>query len=73
MAINTHMGEYPIYAFTVTGPSGTKGILVAAPPGEFLNDTDMDDLMADFKTMLLARSDVTSAPATKYDESHMNF
>ena len=73
MPINTHTSDYPIYSFSVIGPNGNKSILVCAPPGEFLNDADMDALMVDFKNLLLARDDVDTAPATKYDESHTNF
>ncbi|MGW0575108.1 hypothetical protein ACWD25_03880 [Streptomyces sp. NPDC002920] len=73
MAINTHLTEYPIYAFNVSGPVGNKQIIVSVPYGDFLNDADMDQLMADFKAMLLARDDVDAAPGVKYDETHQGF
>ncbi|WP_030344751.1 hypothetical protein [Streptomyces sp. NRRL S-1022] len=72
MAINLHTGEYPIYSFNLSGPFGNKMLMISAPPGDFMNDADMDALMIDFKQRLLVRDDVDSAPLVKYDESHQN-
>jgi hypothetical protein len=73
MAINTHLTEYPIYSFNISGPAGSKQIIISAPLGDFLNEEDMDQLMADFKATLLAREDVDTAPAVKYRETSQGF
>ncbi|MCX4704368.1 hypothetical protein [Streptomyces sp. NBC_01373] len=73
MPINVHINEYPIYSFNISGPNGNKQILISAPYGDFLNDADMDQLMADFKATLLAREDVTEAPAQKFAETSQTF
>lgn len=73
MAINTNLTQYPIYSFNLAGPSGGKQIIISAPYGDFLNDGDMDQLMADFKATLLARDDVDIAPGVKYDETSKGF
>lgn len=72
MAINLHVSEYPIYSFNIAGPAGNKQLMISAPPGEFLNDADMDTLMTDLKNTLLAREDVDAAPLVKYDETSRN-
>lgn len=69
MAINLHVSEYPIYSFNVSGPAGNKQLLISAPPGDFLNDEDMDVFMTELKATLMARDDVTAAPLVKYDET----
>jgi hypothetical protein len=73
MAINTHLTEYPIYSFNISGPAGNKQLIISAPPGDFLNDADMDALMADLRATLVARDDVDAAPAQKYDETSRSF
>jgi hypothetical protein len=73
VAINTQVGQYPIYSFNLSGPTGMKQIMISAPPGDFLNDADMDQLMSDFRATLVARDDVDTAPAQKYNETSQLF
>lgn len=69
MAINLHVSEYPIYSFGISGSAGNKQLLISAPPGDFLNDADMDAFMVQLKELLLGRDDVDAVPLVKYDET----
>lgn len=72
MAINLHTSEYPIYSFNLSGPAGNKQLMISAPPGDFLNDADMDAFMTELKATLLARDDVDAGPLVKYAETSQN-